>query len=106
MFPADVGVHLLGMRAPHLCNFGKESQVECCQNRIYIWSISAVFSWALGRGDIDPVVGKHPLEFSFYRVFPSFGDPYILKADYGGPLFKYLVYFLLAPLVSMGSHIP
>jgi len=80
--------------------------VECCQDRIYIWSISTVFLGTLGRGDVDPVMGKHPLEFSFNRVFPSFGDPYILKADYGGPLLEYLVYFLLAPLVSVGSHVP
>ena len=55
---------------------------------------------------IDPVMGKHPLEFSFNRIFISFGDPYILKADYEGPLLEYLVYFLLAPLESVGSHVP
>ena len=94
------------MMATHLCNFRKEGRVECCQDRIYIWSISTVFLGTLGRGDIDPVMGKHPLEFSFDRVFPSFGDSYILKADDGGPLLEYLVYFLLTPLVSVGSHVP
>ena len=80
--------------------------MECCYDRIYIWSISTVFLGTRGRGDIDPVLGKHPLEVSFDRVFPSFGDLYILKADYGGPLLEHLVYFLLAPLVSVGSHVP
>ena len=80
--------------------------MECCQDRIYIWSVSSVFLGTLGRGDIDPVMEKHPLEVSFDGVFPSFGDSYILKADYGGPLLEYLVYFLLAPLVSVGSHVP
>ena len=90
-----------------MCNFGKEGRVECCQNRIYIWSISAIFSWTLGCGYIDLVVGKHPLEFSFYKVFPSFGDLYILKTDDLGSLFEYLVYFLVAPLVPstmIGCH--
>ena len=81
--------------ATHLCGFGKEGRVEWRQNRVY-----------MGRGDIDPVMGTHPLEFSLNRIFPSSGDLYILKADYGGPLLEYLVYFLLAPLVSVGSHVP
>ena len=55
--------------------------MECCQDQIYIWSVSTVFPGTLGRGNIDPVMGKHPLEFSFNSIFPSFGDPYILKAD-------------------------
>jgi len=92
--------------ATHLCNFGEEGRVECCQNRIYIWSVSTVFPGTLGRGDVDPVMGKHPLEFSFNSIFPSFGDPYILKADNGGPLLENLVYFLLTLLVSVGTHIP
>ena len=90
------------MMAAHLCDFRKEGRMECCQDRIYIWSVSSVFLGTLGRGDIDPVMGKHPLEVSFDRVFPSFGDSYILKADYGWPLLEYLVYFLLA----VGSHVP
>ena len=94
------------MVAAHLCDFGEKGRVECCQNRIYIRSVSAVFPRTLGRGNIDPVMGKHPLEFSFNRIFPSFGDPYILKADNGGPLLEYLVYFLLTPLVSVGTHVP
>ena len=73
---------------------------------IHIWSVSSVFFGTLGRGDIDPVMGKHPLEVSFDGVFLSFGDSYILKADYRGPLFEYLMYFLLAPLVSVRSHVP
>ena len=80
--------------------------MECCQDRIYIWSISTVFLGTLGRGDINPVMGKYPLEISFDRVFPFFRDSYILEADYGGPLLEYLVYFLFAPLVSVGSHVP
>ena len=67
------------------------------------WLIDVAF---ITSYDIDPVMGKHPLEVSFDRVFPSFGDSHILKADYGGSLLEYLVYFLLAPLVSVGSHIP
>ena len=47
--------------------------------------------------DIDPVVGKHPLEVSFDRVFPFFRNSNILNADYGRPLLKYLVYFPLTP---------
>ena len=62
-------------------------------------------SGTLGRGDIDPVMGEHPLEFSFNSIFPSFGNPYILKADNWGPLLEYLVYFLLTLLVSVGTHI-
>jgi len=92
--------------APHLRFFGEEGRVECCQNRIYIWSVSTVFPGTLGRGDVDLVMGKHPLEFSFNSIFPSFVDPYILKADNGGPLLEYLVYFLLTLLVSVGTHIP
>ena len=46
-------------------------------------------------------MGKHPLEFSFDRVFHSFWDPYILKTDYGGSLFKYLTYFLLAAFLPI-----
>ena len=71
-----------------------------------LWSVSSVFLGTLGRGDIDPVMGKHPLEVSFDGVFLSFGDSYILKADYGGPLLEYLVYFLLTPLVSVRSYVP
>jgi len=82
-----------GMGAAYLRDFGKEGRVECCQNREYIWSVSAIFFWALGCGYVDPVVGKHPLEFSFDRIFPSFWNSYILKTDYGGSLFKNLVYF-------------
>ena len=65
-----------------------------------------VFLRALGRGDIDPVVGKHSLEVSFDRVFPSFRNSNILQADYGRPLLEYLVYFLLTPLVSVKSYVP
>ena len=71
-----------------------------------MWSISTVFLRALSRGDIDPVVGKHPLEVSFDRVFPSFRNSNILKADYGGPLLEYFVYFLFTPLVSVRSYVP
>ena len=80
--------------------------MECSQDRIYIWSVFSVFLGTLGRGDIDPIMGKHPLEVSFDGVFLSFGDSYILKAYYRGPLLEYLVYFLLASLVSVGSHVP
>ena len=65
--------------------------MECYQDRMYIWSISAVFLRALGRGDIDPVVGKHSLELSFDRVFPFFRNSNILNADYGRPLLKYFM---------------
>ena len=101
-----MGVHLSGVVAAYLCDFREKGRVECCQNRIYMWSVSAVFPGALGRVNIDPVMGKHPLEFSFNRIFPSFGDPYILKANNGGPLLENLVYFLLTLLVLVGTHIP
>ena len=76
------------------------------QDRIHIWPISAVFLRALGAGDIDPIMGKYPLEIFFDRVFPSFRDSYILEADYGGALLEYFMCFLLTPLVSVGSHVP
>ena len=41
-----------------MCDFGEKGRVECCQNRIYIRSVSAVFPGTLGRGNIDPVMGK------------------------------------------------
>ena len=80
--------------------------MKVCENLKYIWSVSAVFPGTLGRGDIDPVMGEHPLEFSLDRIFPSFGDPYILEADNGGPLLENLMYFLLTLLVSVGTQIP
>ena len=94
------------MMASELCYSGKKSRVECCQDRIYIWSISAVFLGALGRGDIDPIVGKHSLKVSFDRVLPFFRNSNILDAYYGRPLLKYLVYFPLTPLVSVRSYVP
>ena len=72
---------------------------------IHMVGLCSLFG-TLGRGNIDPVMGKHPLEFSFNSIFSSFGVPYILKADNGGPLLEYLVYFLLNLLVSVGTHIP
>ena len=42
-------------------------------------------------------MGKHPLEVSFDRVFPSFGDSYILKADYGGPLLENILCISFLP---------
>jgi len=80
--------------------------VESCQHRIYIWSVSAVFPDTLGRGDVDPVKGKYPLEFSLDRILPSFGDPYVLEADNGGPLLENPMYFLLNLLVSVWTYIP
>jgi len=48
----------------------------------------SIFLWALGWSYLYPVVGQHTLEFSFYRIFPSFWNFYILKTDHGGFLFK------------------
>ena len=62
-----------------------------------------MISWTLGCGYVNPVVGEHPLEFSLNRIFPSFWNPYILEADDGGSLFKYLVYFLLAAFVMVAE---
>jgi len=92
--------------AVQLCDFREKGRVESCQNRIYIWSVSAVFPGTLGRGDVDPVEGEYPLEFSLDRIFPSLGDPYILEADNGGPLLENPMYFLPTLLVSVWTYIP
>ena len=80
--------------------------MEGCQYRIYIWSVSAIFPGALGRGDVNPVEGEYPLEFSLDRIFPSLRDPYILEANNGGPLFENPMYFLFTLLVSVWAYIP
>jgi len=80
--------------------------VESCQNRTYIWSVPAVFPGTLGRGDVDPVMGEYPLEFSLDRILSSLGDQYILEADNGGPLFENPMYFLLTFLISVWTYIP
>ena len=76
--------------------------MKCCQDRIYIWPISTVFLRALGRGDIDQVVGKHSLEVSFYGVLPFFRNANILDADYGRSLFENPMYFPPAPWYPWG----
>jgi len=105
-FPTNVWFHLSVGRAAYLRDFREEDRVQCFQNREYIGKVSAIFSWTLGCDYVNPVVEEHPLEFSFDRIFPSFWNPYILETDDGGSLFKYLVYFLLAAFVSVGSHVP
>ena len=79
--------------------------MEGCQHRVYIWSVSTVFPGALGRGDVDPVKVEYPLEFSFDRIFPSLGDPYVLEADNGGSLLESPMYFFLTLLVSVCTYI-
>ena len=60
----------------------------------------------LGRGDVNPVKGEQPLEFSLDRIFPSLRDSYILKTNNGGPLFEDPMYFPFTPLVAMWTYIP
>ena len=92
--------------ASQLCYFGEKGRMKCRQDRIHIWQIFAVFLGALGTSDIDPVVGKHSLEISFYGVLPFFRNASVLDTYYRGSLFKNLVYFTLAPLIPMGSYVP
>ena len=63
-------------------------------------------SWYSGRGNVDPVEGEYPLEFSLDRIFPSLRDPYVLEADYGGPLLENPMYFLFTLLVTVWTYIP
>jgi len=66
--------------AAQLCDFREKGRVESCQHRIYIGSVSTVFPGTLGRGDVDPVKGEYPLEFSLDRIFPSLVLCYIQDA--------------------------
>ena len=88
--------------AAQLCDFRKKGRVESCQNRIYIWAVSAVFPGTLGR----PVEGEYPLEFSLDRIFPSLRNPHVLEANDGGPLLENPMYFLFTLLVSVWAYIP
>ena len=88
----DVRLFPCGFQSPSVWNDGiafvllwKKDRMECCQDRIYIWSISTVFLRTLGHGDIDPVVGKHPLEVSFDRVYCLFGIRTSWRQIMGGP---------------------
>ena len=80
--------------------------MEGCQYRVYIWSVSAVFPRALGRGDVNPVKGEQPLEFSLDRIFPPLRDSNVLEANNRGPLLENPMYFLFTSLVSVWAYVP
>ena len=61
---------------------------------------------ALGRGDVNPVKGEQPLEFSLDRIFPPLRDSNVLEANNRGPLLENPMYFLFTPLVSVWAYVP